>query len=177
VHCVEQRLDPEAVANREHHAVAAVRDHRRKLAAQVMPEAHPFAEIEVQRDLAVGVGRERAALRAQALADRAVAVELAIDDDLHVARRVRDRLVAVVEADDREARVAQEPAPVGRDPAADRVGPAVVEGFERAVEALRIQGVAEQPGCETAHGRASSPGRAVVRQPCAVCLNLPGVGL
>ena len=153
---VEERLDPEAVADREHRAVTAVGDHGRELTAQVAPQVHALAQVEVQRDLAVGFGLERAALCAQAIADRAVAVELAVHDDLDVAGRVGDRLVAVIQADDREARVAEEPAPVGRDPAADGVRAAVMERLERAVEALGLQGVVEQPGYESAHGRLPS---------------------
>ena len=62
----------------------------------------------MQRDLAVGVGLEDAALGAQALADRLVAVELAVDDELDLAARVRHRLIAVAEADDREPGMAEE---------------------------------------------------------------------
>ena len=153
---VEERLDPEAVADREHRAVTAVGDHGRELAAQVAPQVHALAQVEVQRDLAVGFGLERAALCAQAIADRAVAVELAVHDDPDVAGRVGDRLVAVIQADDREARVAEEPAPVGRDPTADAVGAPVMERLERAVEALGLHGVAERPGYESANGRLPS---------------------
>ena len=56
VHGVEERLDAEAIADREHRAVAPVRDQPRELPAQVASEVHPLAQVEVQRDLAVGVG-------------------------------------------------------------------------------------------------------------------------
>src|SRR4029453_16182833 len=101
-----------------------------ELPAQVATEVHPLAQVQVQGDLAVRVGCEDAALGAQALADGPVAVELAVDDQPDVAAGVRHRLGTVVEADDREARMAEEPAAVGGDPLAHRVRTAVVERLE-----------------------------------------------
>jgi hypothetical protein len=156
VHSIEERLDAEAVANREHRTVAAVRDHRRELPAQVASEVHPLAEVQVQRDLAVGVGLERAALGTQAFADGLVAVELAVDDELDVAAGVRHRLGTVAETDDREAGMAEEPAAVGGNPLAHRVGTPVMKRLEGTVEPLRLQRASEEAPYESAHVRVQS---------------------
>jgi hypothetical protein len=53
----------------------------------------------------------------------------------------------------------EEPATVGSDPPADRVGAAVVEHLEGAVEALRIDLVSEETSDQSAHGATRLCGR------------------
>ena len=63
-------------------------------------EGKPVFVIKVQRDLAVGLGDETVAFGAQILADRSVAIEFAVDDEVKIAARMSHRLVAVIQADD-----------------------------------------------------------------------------
>ena len=98
-----QRLDAEPVPRAEQYPLLRVPDEEREHAPQL---AHDLlAQVVVTRDdrLAVAVGLEgRAEVAGQPLAQLQVVVDLAVEDQV-VAPQVGERLVAVVDVDDREA--------------------------------------------------------------------------
>ena len=148
---VEQRLDAEAVADGDHGLPPLVGDQHGELAAQLFRRAQAVLQVEVQGDLAVGLRLEPAAFGAEFVADGFVAVELAVDRKMHVAFGVRHRLVAIAEADDREAGVAEEEAPVA--PLALAVGPAMIEAVQRRLDAFTRKRLAGDAADQSAHGR------------------------
>src|SRR5580765_2709005 len=88
-------------------------------------------------DLAVALGGELVTTGAQSIANLAIAVELAVDDQMDGAIRTGHRLLTVVEADDGQARVAERPPAVARRPAARTVRPAMLQGPEGRVPTFR----------------------------------------
>ena len=100
---VIERLDAERVARQHQAARAGIVQRDRIHAAQMLGEVEPVAAIEMQRQLAIRLGRKRnrAGAAAQRLAQLDVIVDLGIGDQRRAAGLV-ERLVAGREIDDRE---------------------------------------------------------------------------
>ena len=65
----------------------------------MLREVHPVFVVQVQGNLAVGLGTEPIAFAAQVVANGLETIEFAVDHQLEVAALVSDRLIAVVETD------------------------------------------------------------------------------
>src|SRR5262249_41089649 len=134
---IKERLDAEAIADRDHRALAFVGDDHRELAAQFVRALHATLLVKMQRDFAVAFGREAIAGGAKPLANLAVAIELAVHHQVHRAVGTGHRLIAIVQADDRQARMSERPKAVARGPASGPIGPAMEQDLERRVATLR----------------------------------------
>lgn len=149
---VVERLDPEAVADRDHRALPFVGDDDRELAPQQRCGLGTALVIEVQSHFAVTVGGEAVSVGAQAFADLAISVELAVGDHVHHAVRAAHRLAAVVQADDRESRVPQCPLTVARRPCAHAVRPAMFETLQGGITMLAGKASPRHRRENSAHG-------------------------
>ena len=81
--------------------------------------------IEMECNLAVGLGGKTVALFAQRVPDRLVPIEFAIDDNIEIAAAMAERLIAVFEPDNAQADVAQRGQPVIRKPGGAAIRPAM----------------------------------------------------
>jgi hypothetical protein len=90
----------------------------------------------VNDDLGVRAGLEDVALRLELFAQLDEVIDLAVEDDLHGAVFVLDRLRSAGQVDDAESAVPQ-PDPVGHE-ASVAVGAAVAHGSRHAVEQISI---------------------------------------
>ena len=103
----EQRLLAERVARHEQAIIARIPDGERKHAAKVPHAILAPLHVGVDDGFGIGSGAETVAQRDQLLAQWLVIVDFAIEDDLHVARLVAQRLVAGSDIDNRQAPVQQ----------------------------------------------------------------------
>ena len=135
---VVERLDPVAVAREHEPALASVPDRDREHAAQPLRERQAPLLVRVRDHLGVAVRAEAVAGARELVRELRVVVDLAVlhDDDASVL--VRDRLVAGVEVDDREAPRGEPDRAV--DERAVRVGAAVNERRAHRREPLGIRG-------------------------------------
>ena len=131
-----QRLDAEPVAGAEQHPLLRVPDQEGEHAAQF---AHDLlAEVVVARDdrLAVALGLERRTeLAGQPLAQFEVVVDLAVEDQVVAAVEPGQRLVRVVDVDDRQPAEADRDVVVVQTPPSS--GPAVAHVVQRGLDARR----------------------------------------
>ena len=108
----------------------------------------------MQRDLAVRARAQPVPGLLELALDRLEIVELAVDDDPRALVFAGDRLIAGRQVDDAQPRMAEGDAPIGGDPVALAVGPAMVEApggaFDRGRRDGRLTG---KDGCNAAHGR------------------------
>ena len=100
---VVERLDPEAVAREHEPPPARVPDRDGEHAAQALGEAVAVLLVEMEQHFGVAVRAEVMPGALELAAQLAVVVDLAVLDDVQGAVLVRDRLVARLEVDDREA--------------------------------------------------------------------------
>jgi len=133
--------------------VALVPDHEGVLAAQVVQALGAVVLVQVERDLAVGLGPEPVPAVLQCPADALEVVELAVHHDVDGLILVGDRLVAGHEIDDREPGVTEGDPAVGGHPVAAPVGAAVVERRHACAHGLGGNwGLARENRGDTAHG-------------------------
>ncbi len=135
---IEQRLDAEPVACREHDAVGLVPDDEGELAAQPVQALRAEIAIEMQGDLAVRTRAEMMPRILQFLADRFVAVELAIGDEARAFVPAGDRLIAGRQVDDAEPGVAKAHRSVRADPVALPIGPAMMKPGRRPLDCFEL---------------------------------------
>ena len=102
-HAVEQRLDAEPVPRDEQALSWRVPDRKGEHALQPLDASDPVALVHVEDDLGVGLRLEADALPGQLVAEGAVVVDLAVEDDPRRAAGVRDGLVTALGVDDGEA--------------------------------------------------------------------------
>ena len=122
---VIERLDAERVAGEDQAAGRRIVQRHRVHAAQMPGEIEPVAAIEMQRQLAIRLGRERDRPRGtQIFAQFDVIVDLAIGDQRRAARLVK-RLVAGRQIDDREPGLHH--ADIARAILAVAIGPAMAQ--------------------------------------------------
>ena len=129
---VEQRLLAEAVARDQQAPAAAVPEREGEHAVQVLHAVDPVLLVEVHDHLRVALGREAVAGPLEPVAQLAVVVDLAVEDDHDRAVLVGDRLVAGREVDHAQALDA-EPGAVGREDA-PLVGAAMLEARAHLLE-------------------------------------------
>ncbi len=99
---VIERLDAERIAGQDQASGARIVQCHGVHAAQLQSEVEPIAAVEMQRQLAIGLGREHDRPRArQFLAQLEVVVDFPIGDQRRTAR-LEQWLVAGIEIDDRE---------------------------------------------------------------------------
>src|SRR3990172_8764586 len=103
----------------------------------------------MKNDLGVAPGREAMAAAGELLAQRAVVVDLAVQDEPQRAVFVGERLLAAFEVDDAQAAEAQ--AGVGAREEAVAVRAAVAEGGRHPAEERRV--VEAREAADAAHGR------------------------
>jgi hypothetical protein len=137
---VVERLDAQPVAHEHTAAALAVPDREREHAAQAVRQRRAVLLVEVREDLGVAAAAEHVAAIPQPLAQRGVVVDLTVLRRPDATALVRERLVAALDVDDREAPGAERAA-VGRDEARV-VGPAVLHDVGH-----RPQDVLGQGGC------------------------------
>ncbi len=107
--------------------VTVVPESERELPAEATQTGGALLAVEMQGDLGVGRRPEDVATSGQLVAERLVAVELAVHGESEGRVGGRQGLLAGLEIDDAEPRVAEaDPAIAGR-PHAGAVGPAVAE--------------------------------------------------
>ena len=109
---VEERLDAEPIARREHRPPAGVPEHDSELAAQLVQALDAVVFEQVQRNFTVGPRAQAMAPRLELPLDRLVSVELTVDDDARLLVFAGDRLIAGREIDDAQARVTEPDASV-----------------------------------------------------------------
>jgi hypothetical protein len=102
--------------------------------------------VQVQRDLAVGIGDEVPALRREFRTNRSVPVQLAVDHTVHVAGLVDQRLVAVRQPDDAEAYVPEHRVAVLREPPRGVIGTPMCDAPQRTGDLLVRQAGFVQQG-------------------------------
>ena len=100
---VVERLDPVGVAREHEPAARRVPDRDGEHPAQPLGEADTVLLVEMHERLGVAVGAQRVACALELAAELRVVVDLAVLDDDTASVLVRDRLVAVLEVEDREA--------------------------------------------------------------------------
>src|SRR3954464_13911092 len=105
----------------------------------------------MQSDLAIAVGCEAVAACTQPLANLAIAVELAVDDQMNGAILAGHRLLTVIQADDGQARVTEGPAPIARRPTPRTVGSAMLQAPESRVPAFQRESATGHRGKDSAH--------------------------
>ncbi len=154
---VVEGLDPEAVAGEQQAPLPGVPERDREHAPQPLEEAVAVLLVEMDEDLGVAVGGEPVPEPLQLLAQLAVVVDLAVLDDRDRPVLVGDRLVAVLEVDDREAPGGKSHAvgleePVAVRPAMDEPGVHPPHPVEVRACAALSRGDAANP----THGRAVS---------------------
>ncbi len=98
---VEERLDAEAVAGQDQPLLAQVDDGDAEHAADVVEEVQAVLEVEVQQHLAVGLAAELRGA-AQALAQLAVVVDLAVAGEDHLPVVADERLASALGVDQGE---------------------------------------------------------------------------
>ena len=126
---VEQRLDAEAVARREHRSVAFIPQNKRKFAAQAVQALRAEIFVKMQSDFAVGSGAQAVARLFEFPLNRFVAVEFAVHHDVASFVLARDRLISGRQIDDAEPRVAKPNSLVGRNPVALAIGTAMIQAL------------------------------------------------
>ena len=99
---VVERLDPVAVAREYEPTPPRVPDRDREHPAQPLGEAGPVVLVEMDERLGVAASAQLVPRALQLAAELGVVVDLAVLDDDAGSVLVRDRLVAVLEVDDRE---------------------------------------------------------------------------
>ena len=103
---IEHRLDADMVARQEQGLLAAVPDAEGEHAAQAAHAVRAPGLVSGQHHLGVRLGAERDAERDQLVAQLAVVVDLAVEDDHRVAVAADQRLLAGGDVDHRQAAVA-----------------------------------------------------------------------
>ncbi len=142
---VDQRLLPQAVARRQQRAAALVADDEGEHADQMGAQVFAVLLVEVHQHLGVRLRTEAVPPQLELCAHLAVVVDLAVEDRRDRAVLVELRLVAGLQVDDRQARVAEPGLAV--DGRGDRVGPPVAKSGEQRVQALRHDGDGRLCGC------------------------------
>src|SRR5688572_12492806 len=105
----------------------------------------------MQGDLAIALGREPIAAGTQAVANLAIAIELAVDDEVNSAVGAGHRLLAVVQSDDGQARMPERPAAIARRPAARAVRPAMLQASECRIPSFGREPATRQRGEDSTH--------------------------
>ena len=149
---VIERLDPVPVAREHESALASVPDRDREHAAQPLRERLAPLLVRVRDHLGVAVRAEAVAGAHKLVGELRVVVDLAVlhDDDASVL--VRNRLVAGVEVDDREAPRGEPDRAVDERPV--RVGAAMNERCAHRREPLGIRGASGgRDSANPAHAR------------------------
>jgi hypothetical protein len=133
---VEERLLADAIARDQALLPARVPEREREHPVQPLDAVDAVLLVEVRDDLGVAVCRQRVPARDELLAQLAVVVDLAVQDDRDGAVLVEDRLVAGGEVDHAQALDPQRDVGGAEDPA--RVRPAVLEARAHALGQLRV---------------------------------------
>ena len=140
---VVHRLDAEAIAGDEELVALAIPDGEAEHAGERVDAGGAALFVEVHDGFGVAGGLERVAARQEAFTQRAVVVNLAVEDDPVAPIAAGDRLLAARQIDDREAAHADGAALVDVLPIL--VGAAMVDGaihrVERGAGALGIADV------------------------------------
>src|SRR5688572_8857991 len=105
----------------------------------------------MQGDLAIALGREPIAAGTQAVANLAIAVELAVDDEVNSAVGAGHRLLAVVQSNDGQARVPERPPAIARRPAARTVRSAMLQAPECRIPTFDREPATRQGGEDSTH--------------------------
>ena len=146
---VVERLDAHAVAREDEPAQAAVPEGDPEHAAQMAHELRPVLLVEVHDRLRIAVRAEAMPPRLEPRAQLAEVVDLAVEDGADRAVLVRDRLMAALDVDDREA---ADPERGARpDPPASLIGAAMDDRRRHLRELRLVEGPARRVDrCESA---------------------------
>src|SRR5262249_9527191 len=161
---VVQRLLAHPVAGEHQTLRGCVPQGEPEHALELVDELEPVLLVEMRDHLGVAAGPETMARAREALAQRAVVVDLPVADDQHVAALVRARLRTALDVDYREAPTAEPRPSVDEHPIA--VGTAVDQRPTHPAEhdRVRLEAGAHHHAIDTAH----QPGPAQCR-PVATC--------
>ena len=134
-------------------------------------EAHCVFVIQMQRDLAVGLGDEAIAFGAQIVADCFEAIEFAVYDQVQVAARMSNRLIAVAQADNAQPHMAKRGQTIGGEPVGDAIGAAMRDGGKRLRQSFGGEPWSRQLRCNQPAHRLSPPeSRDVLAQPVSTAI-------
>ena len=166
-------LDAEAVAGEHEPPAVALGDGEREHADEPVDEPLAPRVVGLEDDLGVGGGEEAVARRGELLAELAVVVDAAVEDDREAEVGVHHGLAPRGgQVDDAQAAVAERRGSLG--PQAARVGPPVAHGRGHAVDGRDVgRPIPAQLARDPAHGREArrSAGPALGRcpEPAVAC--------
>ncbi len=150
---VEERLLTDPVPREYQSVKVAIPDREGEHAAQLFDAALTFLLVEMDDYFRVASGREDVSLFFQILAQRAVVVDLSVEDDPYRSVFVPDRLVSTLGVDDAEATTGQTDGPAQEG--ALVVGSSVGEARAHAGEPFHLRTGGAVLSADTAHQRGS----------------------
>ena len=126
-----KRLDTEVIANKKQSPAGLVKNRKRKYSLQSFRELR-YAPLLVTVNQYFGIGPCAKAMsqRGKLCAQRQVVVDLAVEDCPYAAVLVRNRLIAGMQVNDRQAPVTEPTGFVGGAPFTTTIGPAMLECVE-----------------------------------------------
>ena len=137
--CVVQRLDSVRIAREEHGPRSRIPDAEREHPAQLRQHRRPLLSVHPQKHLGIRGGVEILAGCPELVAQLAIVVDLAVEDDGQIALAALHRLIgAIADVDDRQPAVSEADAAVFAEPVAGGIGSAQAHRFTGAKQLVFV---------------------------------------